>query len=65
MMEGRDRSQKVAAAWTPIGTDGNFGEITRQFVGYLRQQPDISRHTRRHVARFVGQARRKWRTAGR
>ncbi|RQR34467.1 malate dehydrogenase (quinone) [Burkholderia sp. Bp9143] len=42
MMEGRDRNQKVAATWTPIGTDVNFGEITRQFVGYLRQQPGFT-----------------------
>ncbi|MGA4287649.1 malate dehydrogenase (quinone) [Ralstonia pseudosolanacearum] len=38
MMEGRDRSQKVAATWMPVGTDVNFGEITRQFVGYLQSQ---------------------------
>ena len=24
--------------WTPIGTDVNFGEITRQFVGHLQTQ---------------------------
>ena len=42
MMEGRDRNQKVAATWTPIGTDVNFGEITRQFVGYLKTQPNFT-----------------------
>ncbi len=42
MMEGRDRSQKVAATWMPVGTDVNFGEITRQFVGYLQSQPNFS-----------------------
>jgi malate dehydrogenase (quinone) len=36
MMEGRDPKQKIAATWTPIGTDVNFGEITRQFVGHLK-----------------------------
>ncbi|CAI8973909.1 malate:quinone oxidoreductase [Pseudomonas sp. IT-P253] len=39
MMEGRDPSQKVAATWTPIGTDVNFGEITRQFVAHLQTTP--------------------------
>ncbi|SEL07615.1 malate dehydrogenase (quinone) [Pseudomonas agarici] len=39
MMQGRDPKQKIAATWTPIGTDVNFGEITRQYVAYLQQQP--------------------------
>ncbi|MGE8186040.1 malate dehydrogenase (quinone) [Pseudomonas sp. NPDC086278] len=39
MMEGRDPNQKIAATWTPIGTDVNFGEITRQFVAYLQTTP--------------------------
>nr|WP_288250645.1 malate dehydrogenase (quinone) [uncultured Pseudomonas sp.] len=38
MMEGRDPAQKLAVTWTPIGTDVNFGEITRQFVGHLQTQ---------------------------
>ncbi|WP_082854986.1 malate dehydrogenase (quinone) [Paraburkholderia phytofirmans] len=38
MMEGRDPRQKVAATWSSMGTDVNFGEITRQFVGYLQRQ---------------------------
>jgi malate dehydrogenase (quinone) len=42
MMEGRDPSQKVAATWSPVGTDVNFGEITRQFAGYLQSQPNFN-----------------------
>ncbi|MDG9857749.1 malate dehydrogenase (quinone) [Pseudomonas nitroreducens] len=42
MMQGRDPSQKIAATWTPIGTDVNFGEITRQFAGYLQTRPNFS-----------------------
>ncbi len=41
MMEGRDPKQKIAATWTPIGTDVNFGEITRQYVAHLQQQPNF------------------------
>jgi len=37
VMEGRDPAQKVAATWTPVGTDVNYGEITRQLVG---RQPE-------------------------
>jgi malate dehydrogenase (quinone) len=39
MMEGRDPKQKVAATWSPLGTDVNFGEITRQFVAHLQTTP--------------------------
>ena len=38
MMEGRDPSQKLAATWSPLGTDVNFGELTRQYVAYLQSQ---------------------------
>lgn len=36
MMEGRDPNQKIAATWSPLGTDMEFGEITRQFVAHLK-----------------------------
>ena len=42
MMEGRDPKQKIAATWTPIGTDVNFGEITRQYVAFLQTRPNFS-----------------------
>ncbi|HEX8542132.1 MAG TPA: malate dehydrogenase (quinone) [Pseudomonas sp.] len=42
MMEGRDPAQKLAVTWSPIGTDVNFGEITRQFVGHLKAQPNFT-----------------------
>ena len=42
MMEGRDPNQKIAATWSPIGTDVNFGEITRQFAAHLQAQPNFS-----------------------
>ncbi|MHA6164220.1 malate dehydrogenase (quinone) [Pseudomonas sichuanensis] len=41
MMEGRDPNQKLAVTWTPIGTDVNFGEITRQFVGHLKTKENF------------------------
>ena len=42
MMEGRDPQQKLAVTWTPIGTDVNFGEITRQYVAYLQTRPNFT-----------------------
>ncbi|MGE7991008.1 malate dehydrogenase (quinone) [Pseudomonas sp. NPDC089554] len=41
MMQGRDPSQKLAVTWSPIGTDVNFGEITRQFVGHLQTRDNF------------------------
>lgn len=42
MMDGRDPQQKLAVTWTHIGTDVNFGEITRQYVAYLQTRPNFS-----------------------
>lgn len=42
MMAGRDPQQKLAATWSNLGTDVNFGEITRQFVSYLQTKPEFS-----------------------
>jgi malate dehydrogenase (quinone) len=42
MMEGRDPKQKIAATWNPNGTDVNFGEVTRQLVGYLQTSPTFA-----------------------
>ncbi|KAA8698031.1 putative malate:quinone oxidoreductase [Pseudomonas caricapapayae] len=42
MMEGRDPAQKLAVTWSPIGTDVNFGEITRQFVATLKAKPNFN-----------------------
>ena len=41
MMEGRDPNQKIAATWSPLGTDMNFGEITRQFAAHLQTKPNF------------------------
>ena len=42
MMEGRDPKQKIAATWTPVGTDVEWGEITRQYVASLAARPNFS-----------------------
>lgn len=42
MMAGRAPQQKLAATWSNLGTDVNFGEITRQFVSYLQTKPEFS-----------------------
>jgi malate dehydrogenase (quinone) len=41
MMEGRDPSQKIAATRMAIGTDVNFGDITRKMINYLCAQDNV------------------------
>ena len=61
MMEGRDPNQKVAATWTPIGTDVNFGEITRQFAAYLQTKPNFSLKLSSEVKDIKRNADGSWR----
>lgn len=49
VMKGRDPQQKVAATRINIGTDVNFGEITRQLVASLAKSPNFSLQTRHEV----------------
>ncbi|WP_436856562.1 malate dehydrogenase (quinone) [Citrobacter tructae] len=42
VMEGRDPQQKVAATRTEIGTDVNYGEITRQLITSLQKKPNFA-----------------------
>jgi len=49
VMEGRDAKQKVAATRIPIGTDVNFGEITRQLVASLQKSDRFSLETGHEV----------------
>ncbi|SUX72672.1 malate:quinone oxidoreductase [Citrobacter freundii] len=41
VMEGRDPKQKVAATRTEIGTDVNYGEITRQLIASLQEKAQL------------------------
>jgi len=61
MMEGRDPQQKVAATWTPLGTDVNFGEITRQFAGYLQTKPNFKLNLSSEVENITRNADGSWR----
>ncbi len=61
MMEGRDPAQKMAATWTPLGTDVNFGEITRQFAGYLQSHPNFALKLSSEVRDITRNADGTWR----
>ncbi|MBA1275673.1 malate:quinone oxidoreductase [Stutzerimonas azotifigens] len=49
VMEGREATQKIAATRMPIGTDVNFGEITRQLVGALTRSDNVNLHLQHEV----------------
>lgn len=63
MMEGRDPNQKIAATWTPIGTDVNFGEITRQFVDHLQTTPKFDLKLSSEVQDITKNADGSWRVS--
>ena len=60
VMEGRSASQKVAATWTPVGTDVNYGEITRQLIGSLKKNPNFSLQTSSEVTEFERNKDNSW-----
>jgi malate dehydrogenase (quinone) len=60
VMEGRDPQQKVAATRTEIGTDVNYGEITRQLIAGLRRHDSFSLQLNTVVRRFKRNADNSW-----
>lgn len=44
VMEGRDKTQPLAATKMDLGTDVNFGALTRGIFGYLAKSPGVSIH---------------------
>jgi len=61
MMEGRDPKQKIAATWSPLGTDVNFGEITRQFAANLQSKPNFKLNLSSEVENITRNADGSWR----
>jgi len=60
IMEGRDPQQKVAATWTPVGTDVNYGEITRQLIGSLKKNDNFKLETSSEVTDFKRNGDNSW-----
>ncbi len=60
IIEGRDPKQKVAATWTPVGTDVNYGEITRQLVGSLKKNDNFKLETSSEVTEFKRNGDNSW-----
>jgi len=60
VMEGRAADQKIAATRMNIGTDVNFGEITRQLVGSLTKSDKVSLNLRHEVRDIKRNADNTW-----
>ncbi|MGU3417293.1 malate dehydrogenase (quinone) [Methylobacterium sp. D54C] len=61
MMEGRDPKQKVAATWSPLGTDCEWGEVTRQYVAHLQKQPNFNLRLSTEVESITKNGDGSWR----
>ncbi|WNN47415.1 malate dehydrogenase (quinone) [Siccibacter colletis] len=60
VMEGRDPNQKVAATRTEIGTDVNYGEITRQLVASLKKNEKFDLQLSTEVRGFKRNDDKSW-----
>lgn len=49
VMRGRKKNQKVAATRMEIGTDVNFGALTRSIFNHLKTQPGVNIHFNHEV----------------
>lgn len=61
VMEGRDPSEKVAATRMEIGTDVNFGELTRCMFDYLKELPGVTLHFNHEVRKLRQEEEGPWR----
>ncbi|KMS51941.1 malate:quinone oxidoreductase [Novosphingobium barchaimii LL02] len=60
VMEGRNASQKVAATYMPLGTDVNFGVITRQLTSALQRNPNFRMQLSHEVRGLRQNADKTW-----
>ncbi len=60
VMAGRPAEQKVAATRMSIGTDVNFGEITRQLITSLTRRENVKLHVQHEVRDIVRNADSSW-----
>lgn len=61
IMDGRTVTEKIAATYMPIGTDVNFGALTRGMFQYLQQQPGVSLYFDHEVRDLQQKSDSRWR----
>lgn len=49
MMQGKNMEEPLAATWSPLGTDANWGEVTRQYATHLNDVDGFTTTTGREV----------------
>ncbi|WP_374297567.1 malate:quinone oxidoreductase, partial [Sphingomonas sp.] len=65
MMEGRGGGQPLAATRSPLGTDCDWGEVTRQYIASLRTQPGVTLTTGYEVRKLERNPDKTWRVTAR
>jgi malate dehydrogenase (quinone) len=65
MMEGRDPAMKLAATRSPLGTDANWGEVTRQYIAALQAGPGFTLRTGQEVRSLERLPDGRWRVTSR
>src|SRR4051812_34653328 len=61
MMEGRDRDQRVAATRMDLGTDVNFGTLTRCMFNRMKQMSDVKLFFNHEVKTLRQDKKKRWR----
>lgn len=61
VMEGRDPAEPVAATRMEIGTDVNFGALTRDLFKYLQTMPGVQHHFHTEVLDLQQERDGRWR----
>lgn len=62
-MEGQPADRSFAANWSALGTDVNYGEVTRQYVRYLTSLPQFELHTSSEVRSIERNPDGSWRVS--
>jgi malate dehydrogenase (quinone) len=60
IMEGRDTTQKLAATCMDLGTDVNFGSLTRCMFNYLKGTSGVNLHYGQEVRRLHQEENDRW-----
>lgn len=61
VMNGRSKSEPIAATFMPLGTDVNFGSLTENIIGYLSKQDGVSIHYNQEVKKLKQKEDKIWR----
>lgn len=60
MMSGRAPDQRLAATWSDLGTDVDFGALTRSMVAHLARQPHVRLFLDHHVHALEQDSDQNW-----